>query len=494
MNTPLWKAWPKPLCRWARGLRQFHACLVVGLLAGLLLLPVTPAFAQSMAAGERVGRVAAVVGAAQLWDAQDRQWTPLMVNRPLSAGDRIRSEREARVEVQIGTLDVFLGPQTDAELTQLDEQAAQLRLHQGHLVARVRTLPWARALQLVTDELTAQPLTVGLYRLDRDTISGGRSAVAALQGQLSLLGADARMEVAAGQRSEVLGRGSGSGLRSTTLLNDAFAAWVAARDASPLAAPALAVGAPEITGLEALDQHGRWESHPEMGQVWYPVNVRPGWEPFRDGRWVWVRPWGWTWVDDAPWGFAPSNYGRWLQWNSRWVWWPGHGHGHAHGHSHGRGKPQPIRPPAPGHWVGHGAPATAGHDRHGDEWRREGEHRTVRTPRVDGGPQLGSPRSHSPQWGAPGPAVLPPGALAPALTAPPAPPAGAVTMPARDAAVRAGPDRRHGFERPVERVEAPTRVERPEAPSRSDRGERADRPPERKDRNERQDRQRQLAQ
>ena len=23
-------------------------------------------------------------------------------------------------------------------------------------------------------------------------------------------------------------------------------------------------------------------------------------------------PWGWTWVDDAPWGFAPFHYGRWV--------------------------------------------------------------------------------------------------------------------------------------------------------------------------------------
>ena len=39
--------------------------------------------------------------------------------------------------------------------------------------------------------------------------------------------------------------------------------------------------------------------------------------------WVWVRPWGWTWVDEAPWGFAPFHYGRWVHWGGRWGWWPG---------------------------------------------------------------------------------------------------------------------------------------------------------------------------
>jgi hypothetical protein len=36
-----------------------------------------------------------------------------------------------------------------------------------------------------------------------------------------------------------------------------------------------------------------------------------------------VRPWGWTWVDDAPWGFAPFHYGRWVYHRNAWCWAPG---------------------------------------------------------------------------------------------------------------------------------------------------------------------------
>jgi hypothetical protein len=36
-----------------------------------------------------------------------------------------------------------------------------------------------------------------------------------------------------------------------------------------------------------------------------------------------VRPWGWTWVDDAPWGFAPFHYGRWVYRRDVWCWVPG---------------------------------------------------------------------------------------------------------------------------------------------------------------------------
>jgi hypothetical protein len=48
-----------------------------------------------------------------------------------------------------------------------------------------------------------------------------------------------------------------------------------------------------------------------------------GWAPYHYGHWVWVGPWGWTWVDDAPWGFAPFHYGRWAYVRGYWGWVPG---------------------------------------------------------------------------------------------------------------------------------------------------------------------------
>jgi hypothetical protein len=60
-----------------------------------------------------------------------------------------------------------------------------------------------------------------------------------------------------------------------------------------------------MTGWEDLDRHGRWDQHPELRRGLDPGRRGRDWAPYRDGRWAWVRPWGWTWVDDAPWGFAP---------------------------------------------------------------------------------------------------------------------------------------------------------------------------------------------
>ncbi len=53
------------------------------------------------------------------------------------------------------------------------------------------------------------------------------------------------------------------------------------------------------------------------------AEVPAGWAPYRNGHWAWIDPWGWTWVDDAPWGFAPFHYGRWTVVDDRWGWVPG---------------------------------------------------------------------------------------------------------------------------------------------------------------------------
>jgi hypothetical protein len=54
-----------------------------------------------------------------------------------------------------------------------------------------------------------------------------------------------------------------------------------------------------------------------------PTSVDADWAPYRDGHWAWIAPWGWTWVDEAPWGFAPYHYGRWSSFGGRWGWIPG---------------------------------------------------------------------------------------------------------------------------------------------------------------------------
>ena len=38
---------------------------------------------------------------------------------------------------------------------------------------------------------------------------------------------------------------------------------------------------------------------------------------------MWDPYFGWTWVDSAPWGWAPYHYGRWVFVSGLWAWAPG---------------------------------------------------------------------------------------------------------------------------------------------------------------------------
>src|SRR5712691_2647592 len=74
---------------------------------------------------------------------------------------------------------------------------------------------------------------------------------------------------------------------------------------------------------EPLAPYGTWIALPEYGQVWIPHDMSPEWRPYTIGRWVYTD-YGWTWVSDQEWGWAPFHYGRWAFVASYgWVWVPG---------------------------------------------------------------------------------------------------------------------------------------------------------------------------
>jgi hypothetical protein len=76
-----------------------------------------------------------------------------------------------------------------------------------------------------------------------------------------------------------------------------------------------------VTGYAELDAAGIWKINERYGPVWFPTQSE--WAPYRFGHWSWIAPWGWTWLDDQPWGFAPAHYGRWALVDDHWGWVPG---------------------------------------------------------------------------------------------------------------------------------------------------------------------------
>jgi hypothetical protein len=75
----------------------------------------------------------------------------------------------------------------------------------------------------------------------------------------------------------------------------------------------------------ALAPYGGWDYDSSYGYVWSPSVsiVGASFSPYATcGHWA-LTEYGWTWVSDWSWGWAPFHYGRWITRAGRWSWVPG---------------------------------------------------------------------------------------------------------------------------------------------------------------------------
>jgi hypothetical protein len=299
----------RPLSRW----------LAAALLAAFSWLHAT-AFAGAEPPG-RVGRVADAVGDVWVYDEEQGQWEAAFRNRPLVEGDRVSTGPGGRAELRIGSTVLRLDGGTDVEMARLDDEQMGFALQRGSLALRVRSREVANEIEVLTPEARLRPAREGHYRIDRE---GDTTWASTWRGEWRVDDRPVALAIGADRRVELWRDGTGRLLsRWMAMAEDEFSQRVAREDRDEDGRAAERYASPEMTGLEDLDRYGRWDRHPEFGAVWFPFAVAVDWAPYRYGRWTWLRPWGWTWVDDAPWGFAPSHYGRWVQWRGRWCWTPG---------------------------------------------------------------------------------------------------------------------------------------------------------------------------
>ena len=278
-----------------------------------------------------VGRLSALTGDVRWYDRDSGRWVasteqqPLR-NWPIAAGDRLSTGPLGRAELRVGSTTLRLGADAELWLTQLDEQGVLLHLRAGSLAVRLAAVDQDGfgPVTLLTREGRWLPQRPGHYRLDRDRDA---TQATAWRGELRFESHDSALTIAAGRRADLWQDPPGTTRYAWAgVERDNFADWVA-RDERQDDAPQSARHVPPgMTGWQDLDRHGDWLDDPEYGSVWQPRVVAPGWAPFHDGRWAWVQPWGWTWIDAAPWGFAPFHYGVWVTVGGRWSWSPGPRH------------------------------------------------------------------------------------------------------------------------------------------------------------------------
>jgi hypothetical protein len=289
----------------------------------LLMLASVPAgVAASSDPSGRVGRISHSQGDVSFSPAGDGGWYRIVRNRPLTGGDRLWTDRNALADIQVGSAAIRLGPQTSLEILDLHDGIGQFLVTQGSIGITVRRLYPGQVYEVATPNLAVVIERAGRYRIDVDP-RYGTATIAIREGAATAYGERGRFDLHAGEAV----RFRGTDLRDYQLSRlpplDAFDRYAMNRDRLLARSPSLRHVGDDLLGYDDLDRYGDWREVRNLGVVWFPSDVSPGWAPYRDGHWVWQEPWGWTWVDRAPWGFAPSHYGRWTWVVDRWGWIPG---------------------------------------------------------------------------------------------------------------------------------------------------------------------------
>lgn len=270
----------------------------------------------------RVAQLNMAEGSISFQPAGEQDWVAADYNRPLTTGDSLWADQNSRGELHIGSTSLRISSQTGLTFLNLNDRTVQIQLAQGSLEVTLRDLDSGDAYEIDTPNIAFSLLQPGVYRVDVDP-QGQATYVSIRQGQGQVTGGGNSYNLNAGQRASFTGTDSLSYDITNVAAPDDLDAWCQSRDQAEDQSQSANYVSTDTTGYEDLDANGQWENVPDYGEVWVPSDVPAGWAPYHYGHWVWIEPWGWTWVEDEPWGFAPFHYGRWAVVGGYWAWVPG---------------------------------------------------------------------------------------------------------------------------------------------------------------------------
>jgi len=290
------------------------------LIGSLVVLFVASALAFAGDPPGRVARIQFVSGSVSVQPTGTGDWAEAVINRPLTSTDNVWADKDARAELNVGTALAHIDSETSLTLSDVSDNSVRLQLHQGTLSLHVRKLNDGETYTVYAPDLVFNVQKPGDYKFFVNS-EGDAVNVAVWKGEGDVTAEGGQsVHLREGQSAQF---GGGAHTVSAVPSPDSFDEWCRTRNQREENSVSARYVSPEVIGSEDLDRNGRWEQAPTYGAVWVPTTVPAGWAPYQYGHWVWIDPWGWTWVDDQPWGFAPFHYGRWVYYNDYWAWAPG---------------------------------------------------------------------------------------------------------------------------------------------------------------------------
>jgi Family of unknown function (DUF6600) len=269
----------------------------------------------------RIGDLTVRSGKVSLRAPGQAAWTDAEVNQPVYAGAALRTDTQARAEIRVGANAIELSDTSEIEIIVLGDQFTQIALRNGRIGLHLRQVEERESVEIDTQRGGIWLLGPGNYDIDAGT-GDQPLRVAVFSGSARFAGGGSDTPIASGEMAVLTGSEPVTASVEPAA-PDAFVEWCRTRDydEARLAAPYYISS--YMTGFGELDGAGSWEITAQYGRVWVPSEMAEDWAPYRYGHWSWMEPWGWTWIDDQSWGFAPSHYGRWAMIDGHWAWVPG---------------------------------------------------------------------------------------------------------------------------------------------------------------------------
>jgi hypothetical protein len=114
-------------------------------------------------------------------------WSPASPNYPLTIGDHLWADRDARAEMHIGSTAVRMDSETALSVLNLDDRTVQLSLTAGVIEVRLRALDDDQTFEVDTPNVAISLLRPGDYRIQADG-DGATTSVAVWSGEAELTG------------------------------------------------------------------------------------------------------------------------------------------------------------------------------------------------------------------------------------------------------------------------------------------------------------------
>ena len=240
------------------------------------------------------------------------------------SGDNLWVDRDGRAEIDYGGGQFRLAGDTNLHVSRLDDRQLALFIAPGRVIVRVRMLEPDDSVRVDTPTTQITLTRPGLYRIDVASDSP-QTTVIVREGEAQVATDAGAVQVLPGQIGIVVGRAGRAAPTSAT----AAASTDSTRGARRATASTKRRG--NTTYVSPADgRRTPISTRTERGRpipTTAPSGSRRASRP--TGRRIATAAgrgssgWGYTWVDDAPWGYAPFHYGRWAFIGGRWGWCPG---------------------------------------------------------------------------------------------------------------------------------------------------------------------------